>query len=174
VRIEAAGVGQHPELRLADRIGLGADGGLRAVEGDAIGTDADHGEIARPVPLHFPRHDLRAGDELLGRQFISAERGAGHHVRDAVAELEQFVLLARIEESRRESAGKKGGPEAIARPAEVVADGGGVKARVDAAKQHLQPGSDHVLDGLVFRGDEVGGGRSRGGHGHSWSSSSSW
>jgi hypothetical protein len=38
VGVEAAGVGEDPEARVADRVGLGPDHGLGAVEGDAIRT----------------------------------------------------------------------------------------------------------------------------------------
>src|SRR5207248_7201774 len=68
----------------------------------------------------------------------------------------QFARLARVEEPVGEPGGEECGPEAVARPAEVVADRRGVEARVDAAEEYVEAGRDEVRDGLLLRGNEIG------------------
>ena len=58
----------------------------------------------------------------------------------------------------------EGGPEAVAGAAEVVADGGGVEAGVDAGEEDDEVFGDEIRDELVVRGEELGfGGFPRGG-----------
>jgi hypothetical protein len=47
------------------------------------------------------------------------------------------------------------GPEAIAGTSEVVADGGGVEARVDAAEEDIEIVRDDVANGFAAGGFEV-------------------
>jgi len=49
----------------------------------------------------------------------------------------------------------EGGPEAIARAAEVAADGGGVEAGVDAREEDDEVFSHEIRDRLVARGEEL-------------------
>src|SRR5882762_3433947 len=60
------------------------------------------------------------------------------------------------EEARGESAAVNGGPEAIARAAEVAADGGGVEAGVDACEENDEIFCCQIRDDLVARGKDLG------------------
>src|SRR5262249_41768291 len=72
----------------------------------------------------------------------------------AEVEPHQRGVLTGRQQTRGEAAGVKGGPEAIARAAEVMTDRCGVEARGDPAEQHLQPWTDYVGDRPpVCRGD---------------------
>ena len=50
----------------------------------------------------------------------------------------------------------KGGPEAIARATEVMANRGRVKARVDAGKEDDKVLGNEIRDELVRRGEKLG------------------
>ena len=54
-----------------------------------------------------------------------------------------------MEQPRREAGGVQREPEAVARPGEMVAGGGGVKAGVDAAEENPEPRRDHILKPLA-------------------------
>ena len=56
---------------------------------------------------------------------------------------------------RGEAAVVKCGPEAIAGASEVAADGGCVKAGVDAGEEDDEVFGDEIRDGLAVRGEEL-------------------
>ena len=61
-----------------------------------------------------------------------------------------------------------GWPEAVAGAGEMVADGGGVEAGIDADEEDIEIGADDVGDGFGVGGLELGFGRFPGcGHGES-------
>jgi len=80
-------------------------------------------------------HLLAARNDFLVAQFIGGGRGPRHHVNNAVTEGEQFVLFGRVEQSWRETAGEECGPEAIAGPAEVMSDCGGIQPRIGCRRR---------------------------------------
>src|SRR5436309_3230137 len=93
VSVEAAGVGQYPEARAGDRVGLGADCGLGAVETGAVGGDSDDGDVVGRVCGGEGGEAGGAGAEFGGGEFVGAGGGAGDDVGDAEAVVEQQVLL---------------------------------------------------------------------------------
>src|SRR6185369_15829208 len=63
---------------------------------------------------------------------------------------QQFAFIKRRNELLREAGRKEGRPEAIAGAREVMTDGRGVKARINAAKEHAQARRDYVRHSLAF------------------------
>jgi len=83
MRVEAGGVGENPDSGLADRLGLEAELGFFAVEGDAVGGDADDGDEAGCVAEDFTGEELGAFAEFVGAELVGHGGGAGAHVGDA-------------------------------------------------------------------------------------------
>ncbi|MDB5340856.1 MAG: hypothetical protein JWN70_6475 [Planctomycetaceae bacterium] len=50
----------------------------------------------------------------------------------------------------------KGGPEAVAWAAEVMADGGGIKAGIDADEEGDEVSGGEIRDDFVMRGQDLG------------------
>ena len=77
-------------------------------------------------------------------------------VGEAEVEVKKKGILKGGEEARGESAAVKSAPEAIARAAEVAADGGGVEAGVDAREEDDEVFGRDIRDVLVARGEDLG------------------
>jgi len=156
MRVEAAGVGQHPELGVAEALALPAGDGLRPREGQAVGLDAHDGDAHRRVAAHLALEAATARHVLGPRQLGGVGGRARDEVRDPAADIEQPPLVPRREHVIGEARAVQRAPEAVARPREVVARRARVQAGVDAAEEHLQPRRDEVGDGASVRGGELG------------------
>jgi hypothetical protein len=156
VGVEATGIGKHPGVAAAKRGLLEADASVFDTGDDAVGVNADKRDDGRAPASDFGLEAPTACAKFVVRQFIRAGGGALDDVGDAVAEVEKKRSLKRGEEARGESAAVKGGPEAIARAAEVAADGGGVEAGVDAGEEDDEVSFHEIRDALVARGEELG------------------
>ena len=66
------------------------------------------------------------------------------------------MLLAGPQEPVAEPCPVQRGPEAIARPGEVMACGAGIESRVDPAEQDPQAGSDQIGNRAARGGKELG------------------
>jgi hypothetical protein len=159
VGVEAARVRQYPDAGVRDRGGLAPDAGVAYPERRPVRGDAEDGQPPGAVPPDLRRQDLTAGDDLGGGQLVGTGRPARHEVRDALSVPEQEVLLGGAQLAGHEPGPVQRRPEAVAGAGEVVAGGRRVQARVDAAEQHVQAGSDDVGDGPAVRGRQLGGGR---------------
>ncbi len=148
MRVESGGVGQDPNLGPADGFGLETELGFFAVEGDAVGSDADDGDETRLIAEDFAGEDFSAFAKLVGAELVGHGGGAGTHVGDAKVPFQEAMGVERGDEGRREAAFVHGRPEAVAGPCEMVADGGGVQAGVDADEEDVEIGSDDVGDGF--------------------------
>ena len=104
----------------------------------------------------FGLEALAVGTKFVVGEFIGADGCAFDDVGDAEFEVEKEEFFKGGEEARSESAAVKGGPEAIARAAEVAADGGGVEAGVDAGEEDDEVFGGEIRDELVVRGEELG------------------
>ena len=119
--IQAAGVGENPNLSGAQVLWLGADGGAGAAEGSAVGGDAGHGEDAGAAVGDQGGEALASGTEFGRVELGGLGGGAGDQVGDAQPVAGQQVLLGRGQEARGEAGQVQGGPEPVARPGEVPA-----------------------------------------------------
>ena len=144
VRVQAAGVRQHPEQRPGELVRLPAERRPRASEGDAVGADADDGDGARPVAADLALEPRPAGADFVGGELVRGRGRAGDEVGDADAAGEQLGTLARMQLDRREAGGGERRPEAVAGAGEVPARRRRVEARVDAAEEDVEIRSDDV------------------------------
>src|SRR5277367_6450420 len=135
VGVEAAGVGEDPGVAAAEWGLLEADTGVFDAGDNAVGADADEGDDGGAPAFDFGFEALAAGAKFVVGEFIGAGGGAFDDVGDAELEVEKQGILKGREKSRREAAPVKGWPEPVAGPPKVPADGGGVKAGVDAGKE---------------------------------------
>ncbi len=156
VRVQSARVREHPDLRGADRFILQTHRRFRSIECRAIGADADDGEEPRCVAFHFAREDPAAFDELFARQLVGGGGGAGDDVGDADAEVQELALLRGREEARREAGAMERGPEAVAGSSEMLLDGSGVEAGIDAAEEDVEVRRDDVGKGRVRGCSKIG------------------
>ncbi len=156
VGVDAAGVGQDPGVAAAERGLLEADTGVFDVGDYAIGADADEGNDGGAPAFDFGLKSLAAGAKFVVGEFIGAGGGAFDDVGDAVLEVEKERFFKGREEARSESTAVKGGPEAVAGAAKVVADGGGVEAGVDAGEEDDEVFGGEIRDELVVRSEELG------------------
>ena len=154
--VEAAGVGEDPEPRRLNGFTLRAELGEWTIKGDPIARDADNCGDRGLKAAYFFRQHFDAGAQFLGIQFIGSGCRAADEIGDSVAIFQQPIPLPWREQSVGESAGEERGPEAIARPAEMMADGGGVEAGIDADEQHLQVWRDQIRHRLARGGDQIG------------------
>src|SRR6516162_10983587 len=156
VGVEAAGVGEDPGVAAAERDLLEAEAGVIDAGDDAVGTDADEGDDCGAPAFDFGFEALAAGAKFVVGKFICAGGGAFDDVGDAEFEVENEGILKGREETRSEAAAVEGGPEAVARAAEVTADGGCVQAGVDAGEEYDEVFGNEIRDELVARGEELG------------------
>lgn len=164
VGVEAAGVGKDPGVAAAEGDLLEADTGVFDAGNDAVGSDADEGDDGRAPAFDFRLEPPGAGAKFVVCELIGAGGGAFDDIGDAEFEVEEEGFFKRREETRGEAAGVKGGPEAVAGAAEVVADGGGVEPGVDAGEEDDEVFCGKIRDDHVVRGEELSfGGFPRGG-----------
>jgi hypothetical protein len=156
VGVEAAGVGEDPGVAAAEGGLLEADSGVFDAGNDAVGTDADEGDDGGAPAFDFGLESQASGAKLVVCELISAGGGAFDDIGDAEFEVEKKGFFKGGEEARGEAAGVEGGPEAVAGAAEVVADGGGVEAGVDAGEEDDEVFGGKIRDDHVVRGEELG------------------
>lgn len=133
-----------------------ADTGIFVAGDYAVRTNADEGDDGGAPTFNFGFKALTAGAKFADRKFIGASGGAFDDVSDAKFEVEQEGALKRSEEAWSETAVVESGPEAVARAAEVSADGGCIEAGVDAGEENDEVFGDEIRDALVDRCKELG------------------
>jgi hypothetical protein len=121
---------------------------------DTVWPDADESDDGGAPAFDFGFENLAAGAKLVAGEFIGAGSRAVDNVGDAQLEVEKQGFFKGRKDARREPAGMQGGPESVARAAEVVADGGRVKAWVDAGEQDDEVLGSEIRDKLVVRSEE--------------------
>jgi hypothetical protein len=156
VGVEATGVGKNPSVAVAEKRLLEADAGVFDTGDDAVGVNADKGDDGRAPASDFGFEAPAAGAKFVVGEFIRAGGGALDDVGDAELEFKKKGFFKGGEETRGESAAVQGGPEAIARAAEVAADGGGVEAGVDAHEEDDEVFGREIRDEFVARGEDLG------------------
>jgi hypothetical protein len=156
VSVEATGIGKNPSVAVAEKGLLEADAGVFDTGDDAVRVNADKGDDGRAPASDFGFEAPAAGAKFVVGEFICAGSGALDDVGDAEVELKKKGILKGGEEARGESAAVKSAPEAIARAAEVAADGGGVEAGVDAREEDDEVFGRDIRDVLVARGEDLG------------------
>src|SRR5262249_47704251 len=98
---------------------------------------------------------LRPRDDLFVRQLVGRRGRPVHEVGDAAAPAKQLALLERGQRAVGEPGEVQGRPEAVAGPAEVVADGARIQAGVDAAEEHFEARREDVADLLAVGGGDL-------------------
>jgi hypothetical protein len=88
VSVEAAGVGEDPDVAPAEGSNLEADVGVFNARDDAVGADADKGDDGGAPAFDFGLETLAAGAEFVVSEFIGAGGGAFDDVGDAEFEVE--------------------------------------------------------------------------------------
>lgn len=156
VGVEAAGVGEDPGVAAAEESLLEADAGVFDAGNDAVGTYADEGDDGGAPKFYLGFEAPAAGAKFFVCEFIGAGGGAFDDIGDAEFQVEKEGFFKWGEEARGEAAGVEGGPEAVAGAAEVVADGGGVEAGVDAGEEDDEVFGDKIRDDRVACGEELG------------------
>ena len=135
---------------------LEADAGVFDAGNDAVEPDADEGDDGGAPAFDFSLEAPGAGAKFFVREFIGAGGGAFDDIGDAEFEVEKEGFFKRGKEARGEAAGVEGGPEAVAGAAEMVADGGGVEAGVDAGEEDDEVFGGKIRDDPVARGEKLG------------------
>src|SRR5439155_24301458 len=93
VRIQAARIRQHPDLGAFEGLWLPPDCCLFQGKGVAVRAHAEERNDLRPVAPHLCREAFAAGDKFFGRELVRCRGAAVDEVGDAVAALEELVLL---------------------------------------------------------------------------------
>ena len=120
VSVEATGIGKNPSVAVAEKGLLEADAGVFDTGDDAVGMNADKGDDGRAPASDFGLEASAAGAKFVLGKFIRAGGGALDDVGDAELEVKKKGFFKGGEEARGESPAVKGGPEAIARAAEML------------------------------------------------------
>jgi hypothetical protein len=156
VGVEAAGVREEPRVAAAEGFLLEADSGVFIGGNDAVGPDAYEGDDRGAPAFDFGLQALTSGAKFVAGKLIGAGCRSLDDIGDAEFEVEKERFFKGRKETRREAAAVEGGPEAVAGAAEVVADGGGVQAGVDAGEEDDEIFGGEIRDELVVRGEELG------------------
>lgn len=136
VGVQATRVGQDPPRLAAESVRLGTHPSPRAREGDPVRGDSQHGNDGRPRPaFQLGEQAGRTVPQLLGSDLVSTDRGSWAKIGHADAEGGQSVLVAGPVAPWRHARGMEGGPEAVPRPSEVLAQLRRTKAGVDPYQQ---------------------------------------
>jgi hypothetical protein len=154
MRVQAAGIGQHPDPRVPDRALLASDPRRRFTEGGAVRGHTDHRQPPGTQPLHLLGQQPPARAQFLLAELVGTRRRPADDIRDAEPVIQQLALLRGRQLSRRETGHVEHRPEAVARPGEVMAGRPGHQAGVDPAEQHRQTVRHHVVDDAVTGGLE--------------------
>jgi hypothetical protein len=144
VRVEAARIGQYPELRRPDRVLLETDCRVRPTEGGAVRRDSQHRQPPGTAGEHPPAQQPAALDKFRLGQLGDANGRAADEASQAKSQGQQLVRFLRGQAARREPGLIQRRPPAIARRRERRAGRGGGKPGVGAAEQHHQVVGDHV------------------------------
>ena len=95
MRIESAGIRQHPQPRALERSsGCAPSDGAGAVERRPVRHDAHDGDDARPEASHLARQAPSAGAKFGGRELVGRSGRARDEIRDAAPESKQFAAVA--------------------------------------------------------------------------------
>ncbi len=91
--VQAAGIGENPDLGLADAVILRADLRGGTIESDAVGSDAEECYKARFVQEDLFLQAFCSAAEFFRGEFAGENGGTHDEVADAVAESEEFVVF---------------------------------------------------------------------------------
>ena len=120
MRVEPAGIRQHPQPRALELLRLLAERRTRPVERRSIRHHSHDGDNAWAKASHLARQLLPAGAKFSGIELVGGRCRARDEIRDAAAERKELAALAGGEEPRSEARCEKRGPEAVSRPREVM------------------------------------------------------
>src|ERR1035438_110105 len=102
VRVQPAGVGQHPHAGAAEGLVLRSHTGAGAAKRRPVGGDADDRQPAGTQPPDLGGQLAAAFAQLVRAQLVRAGGGAGDDVGDAEPDVQQLLLLIGAEQPRRE------------------------------------------------------------------------
>ena len=152
--VQAAGIGEQPDLGLPELFFLGTDIDVWPTKRDAIGGDTENREHFGLVSTDLPSEGAAAALEFFLGEFIGSHGRSSDHVRDAVAQLEEFGVFTRLEDAGGKAAIVQGGPKSVSWAGEVVSRPGRVESRVDATEQDIQVVIDDIRDFPIDGGQE--------------------
>src|SRR5690606_5061843 len=118
------------------------------------------------VLVHEGEQLTAAGAQLLLAQLVGSGGGPGDQVGQPDPALAQVGPVlgghprAGVDRARDDAGAQQRGVEAVARVREVRPGGGGPQPGVDADEEQAEPGADHVGDGAVAEGLQLGSGES--------------
>ena len=92
MRVEAARVGQHPDLGATDRLWLAADRCGGPEERHAVAGDPEEGHGRGPVTLHLLDDPRPSGADLVIGELRRGGRGPRHQVGNANPISQEFTL----------------------------------------------------------------------------------
>jgi len=154
--VEAAGVGKQPGMAAAEAGLLKSHACVFNPGDDTVWVEADKRDNCRAPSFDLDLQTLAPGAQFVVGEFVGTGGGALDDVGDAKVEVKQEGFFKRREEARREAASIEGRPKAVARTTEMVADGGGIEAGIDADKQDDEVFRDEIGDELVVRSLNLG------------------
>lgn len=102
--VQAAGVGEQPDLGLPELFFLGTDIGVWSTKRDAVGGDTENREHFGLVSTELPPEGAAAPLEFFLGEFIGSHGRSSDHVRDAIAQLEKFGIFIWLKEARGKTA----------------------------------------------------------------------
>ena len=94
VRVQAARVGQHPDLRTRQALGLRTERRLRTTERGPVRAESHECDRARPKLFDLSGEALAAPDQLGARKLVGRSGAAVHQIGEPVSLMQQFRLLA--------------------------------------------------------------------------------
>jgi hypothetical protein len=147
--VEPAWIREQPNDGVPDPLGLRTHDGVGSLEGVPVRRGSKNGQRRRPVSPDLPDQSSGSRQQLLHGELVRPRRRPRHEVRDAETGLEQGRPLVRFQQPRGEAGVVKCGPEPVSRAREVVSDGAGVEAGVDAGEEDAEAGRDQI--GNQFR-----------------------
>lgn len=155
MRIESARIRQHPNPGSSKSLRLSAHGGMWPGKGSPIGAHAENRHPARAKALYGALETMPAPDQLGSGDLARLSRRPAHEIRQTVSEIEQQPVFRWIEPAICKPGSEQCGPEAVAGSCEVMADGGGVEPRVDAAEENREPRSDDIWQPSSVAGGDL-------------------
>jgi len=156
IRIQAAGIGQHPETCRRDALRLTPHHCIRPSESGSVRADADHRNPSRRKPPDLALQPSASGSELSWREFGGRRRRSCHQVGDAQAVVEQQGFFPWTNQPRGKPGGMECGPEAVAWAGEVMSGRGGVETGINPAEEDLEAGPGQIGDGAADGARNVG------------------
>ena len=148
-RLQAARIGQQPQLRGAERLLLLADRRVGALEGGAVGLEAEYGDAARVQSSDPVLQASRTGPKFLLVELTCRRRHPLHQVRYADPQSWEIALLGGHQDAIGKTSRMEQLPKPVARAGEVQTELARKPSWIDAAKEHRKIRPDQIGNPLA-------------------------